>query len=244
MFFGTPHCGAEEGQWKLLAQRYSQLPGSQGQAASLVTAILRDSDDLAEISEDFCQVALDYKVVSFYETETWQKTGQLIVDQTSARMELPGEYEVAVGADHLGMCRFADEYDMTFQTVWQEIKDVAPASAETRRVITKASETQWEITVEESNEDGDDRVSGTEKARLAYTPVNPVKNAPKLLMSSEERYPNTVEEVLGPSSVNYGLGSELPVGIGEPKKRGSWPIREIRGIFGNGFRRRGSQKSW
>jgi len=244
MFFGTPHCGAEEGQWKLLAQRYSQLPGSQRQAASLVTAILRDSDDLAEISEDFCQVALDYKVVSFYETETWQKTGQLIVDQTSARMELPGEHEVAVGADHLGICRFADESDMTFQTVWQEIKDVAPASAETRRVIKKAGETQWEITVEESDEDGDDSISHTEKAQLAYTPANPVENTPKLLMSSEESRSNTVEEVLRSSGVHFGSRSELPVEAGEPKKRGSWPIREIRGIFGSSFRRRGSQKSW
>ncbi|KAK0645816.1 Alpha/Beta hydrolase protein [Cercophora newfieldiana] len=137
MFFGTPHCGAEEAQWKRLAQRYSRLPGSRGQASLLLEALTRDSNDLAEISEDFCHVAPKYRIVSFFEEVTWLNTGELIVDMTSARLDVYGERVVPVGADHLGICRFADDNDMTFMSVWQEVRDVAPASAEALEIANE-----------------------------------------------------------------------------------------------------------
>ncbi|KAK0706163.1 hypothetical protein B0T26DRAFT_602542, partial [Lasiosphaeria miniovina] len=114
IFFGTPHFGAEKKQWNHLAQRYSQLSGSRGQASLLLAAMIRDSGDLAEISEDFTEVAPKYKIISFFEMVTWQNTGELIVDMTSARLDIHGERVVGVNADHLGICRFADENNMTF----------------------------------------------------------------------------------------------------------------------------------
>ncbi len=201
----------------------------------LLAAMLRDSDDLAEISEDFCDVAPKYKIITFYETETWQKTGEPIVDQTSARLDVYGEQVVAVGADHLGVCRFADEEDMTFKSVWQEIRDVAPVSAETSpNVSTKAGGMQWEIYVEEVDQE-DEGVSGLGVVRPTYAPAKAIEAAP---MSSSFPWQSGGNE--GKSRDSDPVLSEAPLAFRpaaagmEERKKGAkgkrgWSFREMLG---------------
>src|SRR4051794_16379746 len=109
MFFGTPHLGGEEAQWKRLAERYSRLSKSKDQASLLLRAMIRDADDLAEISEDFCELAPKYQIVSFYETLGWKGSNVPILDPTTACLQLDSERQESVDADHLGICRFASE---------------------------------------------------------------------------------------------------------------------------------------
>ncbi len=124
MFFGTPHCGANKRQWKLVANQLSPFAGSihKGKAAPLVKAIIRDAEDLSEIEEDFRPHAEKYKIITFYETELWRNTGALIIDKTSALMGIENEV-VPVEGDHLTMCYFEDAEDPVFIQVCQLMEE-------------------------------------------------------------------------------------------------------------------------
>lgn len=192
MFFGTPHCGAAAKQWERIARRYSRLPGAKGKASLLLKAMISDSEDLAEISEDFCEVGPKYKIVTFYETNVWPGTNHPIVDATSARMMVDGEEEEAVGADHVGICRFVDGKDMTFRNVYQRIEDVAAAYDKGRRGNAKASGPRWEISVEELDEDED--MGGLGESQVYPTPMA-IEDTPRPMKAIEAGRPKHAEEV-------------------------------------------------
>jgi hypothetical protein len=245
MFFGTPHCGAAAKQWERIARRYSRLPGGNGQASLLLKAMISDSEDLAEISEDFCEVAPKYKIVTFYETEVWPGTNHPIVDDTSARMMVDGEEEEAVGADHVGICRFADEKDMTFRNVYQRIEDVAAPYVKGRRSNAKASGPRWEISVEELNEDEDEDMIGLGESQV-YPALMAIEDTPRPMKAIEAGRPKQAEEVPWrrqtredepqrdiPQSVCVPaakkLATEVEGGNKGGREQGNWSIRQLLG---------------
>ena len=198
MFFGTPHCGADQDQWKLVAKQFSAVAGisGKGKAAALVNAIVRDSEDLSEIEEDFRQHTGKYKLVSFFETLAWPGTTAPIVDQTSARMMVE-HFAAPADGNHLTMCHFEDTNDPTFVQVCQLIEEVTgvprsvprptddedesmsgPEEAPVTRPSTKAiefrprdivEEVPWSTSGMEENEIHVKAPARIEKARIVTT---------------------------------------------------------------------------
>jgi hypothetical protein len=125
LFFGTPHFGASTRQVQTIAERFAPLErmGEKGNWAGLTNAIVANSNDLMEISEDFCQLAERYPITSWYEMRNWPGTKQPIVDAASSRLEIETEHQLGVDADHLAMCRFENAEDGTFQEVCDRIHD-------------------------------------------------------------------------------------------------------------------------
>ncbi|KAK3317793.1 hypothetical protein B0T19DRAFT_488965 [Cercophora scortea] len=125
LLFGTPHFGTDKNRWLSIANNLALMKVRQHESnepSALVKAITRNSRDLAEISEDFCQIAPKYIIKSYYETRTWQKTNQQIVDKMSSLMFIDAEIAEAVDADHVAMCKFEDEDDATFLSVCAAIE--------------------------------------------------------------------------------------------------------------------------
>ncbi|KAK3689560.1 hypothetical protein B0T22DRAFT_362710, partial [Podospora appendiculata] len=123
LLFGTPHFGTDKNHWLSIANGLALMKGILGnEPSALVKAITKNSRDLAEISEDFCQIAPQYTIKSFYETLPWRDTNEQIVDKMSSLILIDSEIAEAVDADHLAMCKFADEDDPTFLSVCASIE--------------------------------------------------------------------------------------------------------------------------
>ncbi|RYP52066.1 hypothetical protein DL768_002749 [Monosporascus sp. mg162] len=183
-FFGTPHFGAEEKQWVLIAKRYSKLPGRNGKASLLLEAMIRNSEDLAEIGEDFCQVATQYKIFSFYEMTKWRGADVCIVDEMSVWMAIDNEVPVGVEADHLGICRSADAKDPTFVQVCQRIEGVAAGSGGVRQDPLSRRQQQWEVSINDEDKDEDENVNGLNDVPAVSRPVDMINH--KLTDSVDE----------------------------------------------------------
>ncbi|KAK0708683.1 hypothetical protein B0H67DRAFT_456991, partial [Lasiosphaeris hirsuta] len=126
MFFGTPHFGANKNDWLSIANAFAPLAEAKtnetpGRPSRLVEMITRSSRDLAEISEDFCQIAPNFVIRTFYETLPWKDTGKTVVAKMDAHMYIDNEVPVLVPADHLGMCQFDDDEDATFQLLCEVV---------------------------------------------------------------------------------------------------------------------------
>lgn len=109
---------------RAIAERFAPMAQTdeQPEFGGLTRAILANSNDLKEISEDFKNLAPRYSITSWYETECWPGTDRPIVDAFSARMQIPDETQLSVAADHLAMCQFEDADDGTFQEVCERIQ--------------------------------------------------------------------------------------------------------------------------
>lgn len=90
-----------------------------------MAALARSSRDVFEISEDFCHLADNYYIASFYELRAWPGTDSVIVDRGSALMMLRHEVKVPVEATHAEMVQFEDEEDPGFEMVVARIEEAA-----------------------------------------------------------------------------------------------------------------------
>lgn len=91
----------------------------------LVDALISNSRDITEISEDFTHLTRRYAIFSFFETQSWPGTGAPIVDKLSSLMGLDHEDKVPLDVDHMTLCRFEDETDDGFQATEKRIRRAA-----------------------------------------------------------------------------------------------------------------------
>ncbi|KAK5652116.1 hypothetical protein OQA88_10758 [Cercophora sp. LCS_1] len=173
LFFGTPHCGADKSQWRSVAEGFSALesPRSKRGSSILSKALIRDSDDLQEISEDFAQLTSRYTIVTYYEMEKFPGTDNIIVSATSARMGLRNETAVPVSEHHLDICKFKNGFeDPTFLDVAQHVQAVVPAKRMNARQVS------WEI--QSMDGDGDEGVAGLGRVKGRQVPPLAVEPGP------------------------------------------------------------------
>jgi len=194
MFFGTPHFGSDKKQWELIAKAFSPLDRSIGgngksNVSPLVKAMIRDSDDLQEIEEDFREIAPKYKIINFYETCVWPSTKKCIVDETSARMMIDGEEAVAVGADHVGMCQFENDEDPAFIEVCQRIEDAVGADSDADGGLSDgdAEVSRQQVEAEEVNPRSMRGGSSVRVMMLEYTAPTPDMNDVNFLLMRDNK---------------------------------------------------------
>ncbi|KAI0555984.1 Alpha/Beta hydrolase protein [Xylaria curta] len=123
VFFGTPHRGADAAHWAVMAEKigHAVLRTSKSEFLKI---LVRNSEDLYEITEDFRPIAADYAIVSFYEEYAYNILGKVIVNKDSAIMGLPHEQKMMISGTHTSMCRFSKS-DRQFDAVWKRIKRAA-----------------------------------------------------------------------------------------------------------------------
>lgn len=130
--FGTPHFGADRVRWLSTVKSLEPLMArprsffkSRGRPSKLVDALVHNSSELSNISEDFRALARQFAIVSFYETEAWPGTHAPIVDRMSSAMFLDHEEQIPLEANHMDLCRFEGEADLKFWLVCRRIQQVA-----------------------------------------------------------------------------------------------------------------------
>ncbi|KAI0193668.1 Alpha/Beta hydrolase protein [Xylaria flabelliformis] len=123
VFFGTPHRGADAAHWAVMAEKIGHAVFRTSKSKFL-EILVRNSEDLYEITEDFRPIAANYAIVSFYEEYAYNILGKVIVDKDSAIMGLPHEQKMMISGTHTSMCRFSKR-DKQFDAVWKRIKRAA-----------------------------------------------------------------------------------------------------------------------
>lgn len=122
LFFGTPHKGSDlAGLGSVLANflRLSSLGASTN--AQLVRDLARNSAKLEHISDTFLQHASSLKVVAFYELETMDMMSSLVVDKTSAILNMSREISVGLNRNHRNMCKFSSRSDPMLDIVMKRL---------------------------------------------------------------------------------------------------------------------------
>ncbi|KAK0729542.1 hypothetical protein B0H67DRAFT_524503 [Lasiosphaeris hirsuta] len=127
IFYGTPHTGSDKERWQAVAKAFAPLVpiGGRGEMSPLVDALMRNSKDISDISEDFIFLSRKYALINFYETHVFPGTNKPIVEQMDATMRLDHENALPINSDHMNMCRFKDADDAGFQNTYRRIKEAS-----------------------------------------------------------------------------------------------------------------------
>ncbi|PVH93685.1 hypothetical protein DM02DRAFT_661734 [Periconia macrospinosa] len=134
IFFGTPHRGSKGADiGKVVARtinlclRVSQTSRIAGPIRDdLLITLGSNSQELSDLAVSSRNRMRNLEVVTFHETETMPGLSELIVDQQSAIMEMPGEDIIPLYANHRTMCRFHgptdDNYRYTLRAIQRLVK--------------------------------------------------------------------------------------------------------------------------
>ncbi|KAE8443477.1 hypothetical protein EG329_001874 [Mollisiaceae sp. DMI_Dod_QoI] len=132
VFLATPHRGSSAAN---LASTLSNIavaafPGIQTQ---LLKALQTDSTVLGDLIDNFRHLASDFQIASFYELKPtsliggrWAGPMQMqIVAQSSAVMDIGGERQVPMNADHRCIARYSGEKDPLYIAVSKRLCEMA-----------------------------------------------------------------------------------------------------------------------
>lgn len=120
VFFGTPHRGSEKAAYgKVLA---SVANAAMRQPSSrLLNALRTNSDSLMQLTSNFRFQLPRYQIVSFYEQRPMTMFSSLIVDKHSALLEVEGEEQIPVDANHSEMCKFDGRDNEVYEKVFKSL---------------------------------------------------------------------------------------------------------------------------
>ncbi|KAI9766209.1 MAG: hypothetical protein M1839_005011 [Geoglossum umbratile] len=128
VFFGVPHRGSDIAYWGTFAAnllKVTQL--GFGTNNSFVEALRRNSATFADISRQFIERGANLPIRTFFETE--KLLNELIVDNDSARLNLPNEIAVGVvGANHKSICKFRRADNQKYSPVWRAVKNLVDSA--------------------------------------------------------------------------------------------------------------------
>ncbi|KAF1922717.1 ankyrin [Didymella exigua CBS 183.55] len=149
VFFGTPHRGSKGadigkmvGRVVNMCLRASQTAGLAGTIRNdLLTTLGSNSQALSDLAVSSRNRLRDLGIVTFHETETIPGLSELVVDQHSAIMEIPGEDIIPLFANHRTMCRFEGATDDGYSYTLKAIDRLARTALLSREMATKADRT-------------------------------------------------------------------------------------------------------
>ncbi|KAH7140282.1 hypothetical protein B0J13DRAFT_477392 [Dactylonectria estremocensis] len=129
-FFGTPHAGssaARFGEVLAIILKASTFGGSTN--TRLVTDLRNNSETLRGITKSFVDRGKALQILTFYETEKMDNLNFMVVDKTSAVMNLPNETTIPISANHITMCKFSDSQagQRNFRRVGFHLKEMVDA---------------------------------------------------------------------------------------------------------------------
>ena len=115
-FFGVPHQGAGIARLgHFLAGILKTLTVGRTTNVGLIADLKQGSETLCNLSKEAVQRMQGLQILTFVELE--RTSGEIIVDESSARLHLPNERVVPVNENHLNLCRFASSTDQNFKLV-------------------------------------------------------------------------------------------------------------------------------
>ncbi|KAH0367140.1 hypothetical protein KCU65_g4796, partial [Aureobasidium melanogenum] len=127
LFLGVPHGGADSAYWaKFPARMVPYVTFGLRGNPSFLKSLESKSADCVRISRDFVHRAVLLKIRTFYETE---KLGNMIVvDRSSATLNLPNEVAVALdGSNHVTICKFSASDKERYEPVKDAIEELVIA---------------------------------------------------------------------------------------------------------------------
>ncbi|KAH4259424.1 hypothetical protein HBH70_138040 [Parastagonospora nodorum] len=147
LFFGTPHRGSQVaeigsvvGKIVNLCVRASQMARLTGSMREdLLFTLGLDAQAMNELAESSRNRMENLEVVSFYETQTMQGFSDLIVERSSAIMQIPGEMIIALHANHRSMCRFEGPKDGSCSLALDAIEDVVKSILSSKQLATRVN---------------------------------------------------------------------------------------------------------
>ncbi|MCJ1255882.1 Kinesin light chain 3 [Lignoscripta atroalba] len=126
VFLGTPHRGSEKATYgKILANiatTASRRPTSQ-----LLNALQVNSEFLMGLTSNFKFQLPNYQVVSFYELRPTKPFSTLVVEKCSALLEINGEDQIPVDANHSDMCKFEARSDEVYEKLSKRLNRMLKA---------------------------------------------------------------------------------------------------------------------
>ncbi|CZR66344.1 uncharacterized protein PAC_16245 [Phialocephala subalpina] len=130
IFFGVPHRGSDVAYWGTFAANLLEtIQLGFGTNSNFVKDLQRNSETLANISEQFFPLGDKLKIRTFYETE--RLLNRVIVDKNSACLNHPNEIAVGIaGANHRSICKFSHGNSEKYSLVWMTIKQLVDAAVD------------------------------------------------------------------------------------------------------------------
>ncbi|KAA8913476.1 P-loop containing nucleoside triphosphate hydrolase protein, partial [Sphaerosporella brunnea] len=113
LFLGTPHMGADLARWGKMAESLVRTVMTKAwidSNESLVNALGKNSETLQNITDSFVGLAPEFQMAFFWEelgTNLGGLTRDVIVEKTSAVLEMPNAKKAGIHATHTEMCKFA-----------------------------------------------------------------------------------------------------------------------------------------
>ncbi|KAH8588254.1 hypothetical protein B0O99DRAFT_693645 [Bisporella sp. PMI_857] len=136
IFFGTPHTGSEKAAYgKILGSVASAMINKP--SSKLLSALQSNSDILARLTSDFRHQLPQYQIVTFYETRPMGLFKKEIVEKQSALLQVAGEDQQPINANHRDMCKFAARDDENYEKLFKRIRRML--KAKNRNEASKAS---------------------------------------------------------------------------------------------------------
>ncbi|KAI9766755.1 MAG: hypothetical protein M1839_004772 [Geoglossum umbratile] len=122
LFLGTPHRGSATANIGSIAARIAKKTVIFETNTGLLRSLERDSKDLFDKANQFCNICETAKIYSFYETLSMGR--RVIVERESALTGMGGEVQRPLDADHRRICKFKDGTDQNWVAVRSAIAEI------------------------------------------------------------------------------------------------------------------------
>ncbi|KAL6715939.1 hypothetical protein ACLMJK_006901 [Lecanora helva] len=131
VFFGTPHRGADTELGKFVGN-ICKISGvgliGGGARNDLLNVLKKNSVKLRDIAGSFRHISGRFQIVTVYELERHPILDRLIVDESSAQMDIDNEIPIPAYATHTGICRFRRRLhgstDQAYERVRHELQEM------------------------------------------------------------------------------------------------------------------------
>ncbi|KAN0086965.1 hypothetical protein V8E54_000653 [Elaphomyces granulatus] len=121
IFLGTPHRGSDKASYgEVLANVATTV--MHNPAPGLIDVLRANSDALMRLTTDFRFQLPNYQICSFYEMKPMPILSSLIVEKHSSLLEIPGEDQVPVNANHEEICKFAHRDDAVYEKLFKRVR--------------------------------------------------------------------------------------------------------------------------
>ncbi|MCJ1303205.1 hypothetical protein MMC08_006013 [Hypocenomyce scalaris] len=134
IFLGTPHRGSEKASYANVLTKVASM-ATNSPTSKLVSALQSNSDSLMRLTSNFKFQLKNYNVVSFFELRPTKPLSTLIVEKHSALLEVDGEDQIPVDANHSDICKFAARESDTYEKLYKRVLRMLKAEIVAQRNI-------------------------------------------------------------------------------------------------------------
>lgn len=128
MFMGVPHRGADFAFWSHALGRIANIPLLGALRTDLLNDLTPKSGFLRDLCDQFIERGKDLQIFSIYERKRIPGLPGLVVDKSSALLQLPNEISLSVDADHIKMVKFPKASCEAYLTVFDCLMELIDAA--------------------------------------------------------------------------------------------------------------------